>query len=52
MLQPLNFNITQCLKQLYRKHLAQEAMYVIDTGEEKMKFKVLQAIHFITQAWK
>jgi hypothetical protein len=39
-----SLGITKCFKQLYRKHLVQKAVCLMDSGKDvKMKIHVLQA---------
>jgi hypothetical protein len=52
VLQPLDLGTIKCFKQLYRKHLVQEAMCLMDSGKDvELKINVLQAIHFTVVAW-
>jgi len=49
MLQHLVLSIIKCIKQLYRKHQALEAVYLIDCGKNAdLHITVLQVIYFTT----
>lgn len=52
VVQPFDFGIIKCFKQLYRKKLMQRTLTLM--GQEKdtnLKIDVLQAMHFIVAAW-
>jgi hypothetical protein len=43
---PLNLDTIKCLQQLYRKHLVQNAVYLMDSGNDvELKINVLQAMY-------
>ena len=49
MFQHLVLSIIKCIKQLYRKHQALEAVYLIDCGKNAdLHITVLQVIYFTT----
>jgi hypothetical protein len=46
VLQPLDLGVLKCYKQLYRKHLVQTAVCLMDAGKDtKKKINVLEALH-------
>lgn len=53
-LQPLDLGIIHTLKLNYRKSLVQRAVTLLDAGKDpkNMKVNVLDAIHYVAQAWK
>jgi hypothetical protein len=47
VLQPLDLGVIKCYKQLYRKHLMQTAVSLMDAGKgTKKKIIVLEALHY------
>jgi hypothetical protein len=53
VLQPLDLGVIKCYKQLYRKHLVQTAVCLIDAGKDtKKKINVLEALHYAVAAFK
>jgi hypothetical protein len=52
VLQPLDLGTIKCFKQLYKKHLVQKAVCLMDSGKDvKLKINVFQVIHFTVAAW-
>jgi hypothetical protein len=53
IIQPLDFGVIKCFKQLYRKQLVQRAVCLMDAGKGvQLKIDILRAIHFIVSAWQ
>jgi hypothetical protein len=51
VLQPLDFGVLECYKQLYRKRLLQTAVCLMDAGKDKKKnINVLEALHYTVAA--
>jgi hypothetical protein len=51
VLQPLDLGVIKCYKQLYRKHLAQTPVCLMDAGKNtKKKINVLEALHYTVAA--
>jgi hypothetical protein len=47
VLQPLDFGVIKCYKQLYRKRLVQTAVCLMDAGKDsKKKINMLEALHY------
>jgi hypothetical protein len=51
VLQPLDLGVIKCYKQLYKKHLMQTAVYLMDAGKDtKKKMNMLEALHYTVAA--
>jgi hypothetical protein len=48
----LDFVTVKCFKQLYRKDLVLNPVYLMDSGKDvELKAHILQAIHFMVHCW-
>jgi len=53
MLHPLDWGIRRCFEQFYRKHIALNAVCLMDLWKDiKLKMNILQAVHFTAIAWQ